>query len=114
MRSLWEVLTAEYLDNLKVDWEYEPEVIKLSTGGYLPDFVLKNGKVIIEVKGYFSEKDQERVSELKQLGYKIVIYNQKKLKTLNILTSSTLKFSKELKKSGTFRPRQKTSTQKVR
>lgn len=51
MRSLWEVLYAQYLDSRGESWNYEPK-FKLSTGRlYLPDFQLSSG-VIIEIKGY--------------------------------------------------------------
>ena len=55
MRSSYELFYANWMDQNNIEWKYEPH-FKLSTNrSYAPDFQLANG-VIIEVKGYWTDK----------------------------------------------------------
>jgi predicted nuclease of restriction endonuclease-like RecB superfamily len=59
MRSSYELAYAKYLDVQGVVWEYEPK-FKLSNGKWFcPDFKLADG-LIIEVKGFWTEKAKEK------------------------------------------------------
>lgn len=56
VRSSYEVNWVKFLDKNKIDWEYEPQWFRLSSGKfYLPDFKLlyNNETLWIEVKGAF-------------------------------------------------------------
>lgn len=62
MRSAWEVEIAEWLDTLKIMWEYEPKAFSLSSGGsYSPDFYLPEFSCYVEVKGYWLEDARVKV-----------------------------------------------------
>jgi hypothetical protein len=59
LRSSYELFYAHWLDQNSIKWQYEPR-FKLSDGRtFSPDFQLDTG-VIIEVKGYFSEKGRTK------------------------------------------------------
>lgn len=82
MKSSWEVKYASWMDNLGLEWLYEPE-FKLSNGyGYLPDFQLSTGD-IIEIKGYMREDAQKKwdlfCSDYPQLSKKLVRKNDMKI-----------------------------------
>jgi hypothetical protein len=52
MRSRLEAGWAASLDQLGIEWEYEPETIRLESGAwYVPDFWLPALRTVIEVKG---------------------------------------------------------------
>lgn len=56
MRSGYEVMYANALDSMGVQWLYEPECFKLQEGlRYTPDFYLPQTNEWIEVKGKLSE-----------------------------------------------------------
>jgi predicted nuclease of restriction endonuclease-like RecB superfamily len=86
MRSGWEVKYAKWLDNQKIEWEYEP-TFELSNGKlYTPDFRLEDG-TIVEIKGYFREDARikwqmfkEEYPELKKL-----LLMKEQLKDLGVL-----------------------------
>ena len=65
LRSGLEKKVATYLDQKKVKYEYEKQVIKYtvpeSQHRYTPDFVLPNG-IIIECKGRFTPADRKKMS----------------------------------------------------
>jgi hypothetical protein len=55
-RSRLEARVAVFLDNLNINWEYEPQGFELPSGRYLPDFRITTGvepveQFWIEVKG---------------------------------------------------------------
>ncbi|MEK9894937.1 MAG: hypothetical protein VW518_00740 [Burkholderiaceae bacterium] len=61
-RSGSEVKTANFLNNLKIPFEFESQYINytwLEDKKYLPDFILPNG-IIIEVKGRFTRQDRKK------------------------------------------------------
>lgn len=69
-RSKSEERVAHNLDILEVDYEYEPKDGKVAyrierSATYLPDFVLKNEKCILEVKGYLSPSDRTKYLRIK-------------------------------------------------
>lgn len=68
-RSGLEGVTAEYLRQVGVDFEYEafpiPYVKPSKVHKYTPDFPLPNG-IIIETKGYFETKDRQKMVLIKK------------------------------------------------
>jgi len=61
-RSGSEIKTADFLEHLKIPFEFEPHYINytwLEDKKYLPDFILPNG-IIIEVKGRFTRQDRKK------------------------------------------------------
>jgi hypothetical protein len=60
LRSSWEYIYASWLDQQKIDWEYEDYGITISNGErYRPDFLIyENGILtkIVEIKGYFDNR----------------------------------------------------------
>lgn len=68
-RSKSEERVAGHLNELGVDYEYEPKDGKVTyrverTASYLPDFVLFNG-IILEVKGYLTPSDRTKYIRIK-------------------------------------------------
>jgi hypothetical protein len=56
MRSSWEIMFAEFLVELNLDWEYEPRVFRLKNGrGYTPDFYIPSINKWVEIKGYWRD-----------------------------------------------------------
>jgi hypothetical protein len=53
MRSSWELAFAHKLDELGLDWEYEPKTFKLANGlRYTPDFYVSQKKTWYEIKAF--------------------------------------------------------------
>lgn len=46
MRSRLEASFAQWLDSLQLDWEYEPLCYANETGQYLPDFKIKDVRIV--------------------------------------------------------------------
>lgn len=64
-RSALEAKTAQTLDILGIDYEYEPKGYKLSNGlWYRPDFWLPYAKQFIECKGEMKAKDSAKICGL--------------------------------------------------
>lgn len=64
MRSSWESAYAEFLDNKKIKWNYEPKTFILKSGkAYTPDFYLQDTNEWIEVKGWFTETHKKIISD---------------------------------------------------
>lgn len=68
-RSRLEARWAVFFDYIGCKWEYEPEGFNLGNRMYyLPDFLIHdvtgrfNGDLWVEVKGYMSEKDAEKIN----------------------------------------------------
>jgi len=53
MRSSWEVLYAQYLDENNIKWQYEPKTFDLGNITYTPDFYLPKFNKYIEIKGFW-------------------------------------------------------------
>ncbi|WP_110946480.1 PDDEXK family nuclease [Pseudomonas bohemica] len=51
MRSHSETRWAGMMNALRIDWHYEPRLVKTRHGYYLPDFYLPRAEVFVEVKG---------------------------------------------------------------
>ena len=66
-RSTWEMAYAKYMDDLGIDWDFEPVRFRLPTCQfYTPDFrvLYDDGAVrYIEVKGWLDEKSMARMLE---------------------------------------------------
>lgn len=65
LRSGFEVKTARYLDERKIEYEYEEDILSYvvpeSTHKYKPDFRLPNG-IYVECKGRFTPADRKKMS----------------------------------------------------
>lgn len=72
MRSSWEVKYAEYLDNLKIDWDFESRAYPIiyeykgekKEGNYWPDFRVSGEW--IEVKGYWRDDAKPKFEAFKE------------------------------------------------
>jgi len=65
-RSSWEEKTIQFLEENKIKYEYEP--IYLVTDNhryYLPDFILPDLKIMLEIKGFIRGKEGEKNEEFK-------------------------------------------------
>lgn len=58
-RSRLEARWAVFLDELGADWTYEPEGFDLEGTWYLPDFLVKDWNVWVEVKGTVPTDDEK-------------------------------------------------------
>jgi hypothetical protein len=70
LRSTWEANIARILNVKGIEWKYEKEryevdLDKEQRAHYLPDFVLPNEKVIIEVKGFWDSYSLKAYTEAK-------------------------------------------------
>jgi hypothetical protein len=94
MDSLWEVGTAKYLDDNKINWKYNEKGFKLSNGNYyFPDFFIYENDLfikLIEVKGYFRPENKEKFEMfLKEYPEtEVELWQQDKLMELNIVNRS--------------------------
>ncbi len=67
MRSGWEVSYAEWLNDNKIKWKYEPKTFLLEDGdAYTPDFYLIETNTYIEVKGWLREKHKKKIEGFKK------------------------------------------------
>ena len=91
MDSSWEVKTAQYFDNNKIEWKYNEKGYTLSNGKvYYPDFfIYENSNFIklIEVKGYFRETNKLKFEMFLQEypEVKIELWQKQELKERKIL-----------------------------
>jgi hypothetical protein len=51
-KSKWEVRFAQWLDASRLEWQYEPGLLKLSNCSYYPDFFVKQWNCYVEIKGW--------------------------------------------------------------
>ena len=67
-RSNWEIFIAETLEDLEVNWEFEPKrfYFRGEKESYLPDFYLPDFDVWIEVKGYMDKRSKRRIRLFKK------------------------------------------------
>lgn len=63
VRSGWEAEIDTILYRSEIEYEYEPETFKLDGYTYTPDFVC-GSTIIIEVKGYVHDDDQQKARDL--------------------------------------------------
>lgn len=82
MRSLYEVMYAEYLDSQNILWEFESEVFDLKPNmRYSPDFFV-SGVGWVEVKGYLYPESKEKIDEFRRQGNKLTILRKADLEKL--------------------------------
>ena len=80
MRSCYELMFADILDNRCVLWEYEPKLFKLKDGmRYRPDFLVANKW--FEVKGYFSQIAKDKTNEFISQGNNLSIITLKDIES---------------------------------
>jgi hypothetical protein len=91
-RSTWECLTAQYMDALDWEWEYEKQVYTLGQEVYIPDFLIYCKGVlerVVEVKGYYPTESQERMGRFTEMfaaqGVTMEVWDLSRLLELNIL-----------------------------
>lgn len=67
-RSNWEIEMAEWLEEMDIEWDYEPRrfYFKAHKESYLPDFYLPDFDVWIEVKGYMDKRSERRIKLFKK------------------------------------------------
>lgn len=88
VRGLWEVEVAKFLNEKKIAWTRGKRLQYVNIEGvkknYTPDFYLLQENSFLEVKGYFSLKDQEKMRMVReQNDVKIVmIFNPAELSGL--------------------------------
>ncbi|WP_372809347.1 hypothetical protein [Litorivivens sp.] len=69
MRSLLEARWAMFMDCLKIDYLYEPEVFNTRHGWYLPDFYLPAAGVWVEIKPSLpSPAEREKAAHVSMLA----------------------------------------------
>lgn len=93
LRGTWEVKVAEWLDLNNIKWtkdillRYNKEDIKRT---YIPDFFIPSLNIVLEVKGFFSLKDKEKmnlvIEQHKEINF--VMLFEKEIKDLD----NSLKF----------------------
>jgi len=88
LRGTWEVKVAEWLDKNSVTWtkdiflKYKKDNVKKT---YVPDFYIPSANVILEVKGFYSDYDKEKMLLLKDQHKQInfVMLFEKEIKSLD-------------------------------
>ncbi len=66
-RSGWEADYARFLNYNKEEWGYESQIFDLGFTTYLPDFMLKQGLRVIEVKGLMTTEAQLKIDLFQDL-----------------------------------------------
>jgi hypothetical protein len=75
MRSGWEVAFALWLDHYGISWEYETKKFWLHKGRYYtPDFYLPDQDEYVELKGWFSKKDERKMLRFNILYPDVKLY----------------------------------------
>lgn len=95
MRSMWELALADALDHYGYEWEYEPEVFKLTKSKrYIPDFYLPEEDRWIEVKGdnylkMFLKTGKREMFE--KLGYTLDLVMKKDIERITGMSDQRLR-----------------------
>ena len=87
-RSNWEIAVVKYFDEKQIKWLYEPNLFKIGEHNtYTPDFYLPETNEYIEVKGYFTEENKQKMIKFinQYPNIKVEIWDEIKLKELKIL-----------------------------
>lgn len=95
LRGTWEVKVAEWLDKNGVGWskdmllKYSKDNIKRT---YVPDFYVASKNTVLEVKGYFSDKDKDKMKLVSEqhTEIKFVMLFEEQIKDLDISLSFLL------------------------
>ena len=83
VRSTWERAVADWLFTHEIAYGYEPCLFDLGGGvRYRPDFHILDNDVWIEVKGFSTPRDQEKMRKFVARGYKLRIFDRFDLKDL--------------------------------
>jgi len=87
MRSSYEIAYAQWLDKQGIKWLYESKTFDLDTTTYTPDFYLPKKDLYIEIKGWFRDKDKEKINNFKSkyLKEKIKVLLKEDLINLGVL-----------------------------
>tara|TARA_R110002060_G_scaffold2401_1_gene4108 strand:+ start:398 stop:799 length:402 start_codon:yes stop_codon:yes gene_type:complete len=103
MDSTWEVALAVRLDELDIKWERDPtfKIPYLMRSGrkrnYIPDFLLTDLELYVEVKGYWSDSDKHKMRD---------VISRHKDKSFCILESlqqiTTIEFSQLMHSTGSL------------
>lgn len=88
LRGSWEVKVAEWLSSQEVQWtrnhyiKYLDETVNRT---YSPDFFIPSDNTVIEVKGYYSEKDRRKMELVREQNPNLIvkILMQKEIENLN-------------------------------
>ena len=99
-RSKWEANYARYLNQMEINWEYEPktfwfEDIRSGTTSYTPDFYLVDSDEWVEVKGRWDSKSKTKLRRFKK-------YHPEEFAKLYIITADIFGKSKTAKKVRQF------------
>lgn len=84
VRSTWEANICRILKFLKIPYEYEPEIFRLSNGAfYIPDLKVGN-EIYFEIKAFWSEKARRKFDLFKKeySGIKIALIELEEYKLL--------------------------------
>ena len=85
-QASWEAKVVDYLNQNQINYKWQPETIKLSTGNtYRPDLYLVDTDTWVEIKGWMRPKAKLKWDEFKKLYPTAELWDQKKLKELKIL-----------------------------
>ncbi len=63
LRSSYEIAYAKYLDENNILWLYEIQTFNLGNTTYTPDFYLPTSNLFIEIKGYMTDKAQNKINK---------------------------------------------------
>jgi hypothetical protein len=88
LRGTWEVRVAEWLDKNSVVWtkdiflKYKKDDLRKT---YVPDFYIPSVDIVLEVKGFYSDRDKEKMLLLKEQHKQInfVMLFEKDIKNLD-------------------------------
>lgn len=84
--SSWEVKYAEFLDKQKFEWKRNIEKFPYIYNGkeynYIPDFYIPIKDEYVEIKGYMTQKDEEKI---RQFPRKLLVLQRDDLKKLGII-----------------------------
>lgn len=82
----WEAKTVDYLNNNKIEFDWQSKVFVMPNGRtYRPDLFLINENKWIEIKGYFRKDSKEKWDWFKEQFSTAELWNQQKLKEMGIL-----------------------------
>jgi len=86
LRSSYELAYVKYLDSKNILWMYEMETFDLGDTTYTPDFFLPATEQFIEIKGYMTDKAQDKINKfLEQYPWDLEILRKNDLIKLGVL-----------------------------
>lgn len=74
MRSSYELIYAQWLNQNNIKWLYESKTFDLGNTTYTPDFYLPEQNIYIEVKGYWRDDAKKKFNKFKRLYSNIRIF----------------------------------------